>query len=113
MEKKQKNDPYFIDFPQRVRKIQEAMAREDLDVYLALADGLDVDAPLGDACRAAFAEAVAAAGLSPAFVTEQVMTLPTLDGVREGCSQLVELSRLELNTKAGPGPMLTLPVGSR
>ncbi|MFY9398506.1 MAG: M24 family metallopeptidase [Desulfomonilia bacterium] len=34
MEKKQNNDPYFIDFPQRVRKIQEAMAREDLDVYL-------------------------------------------------------------------------------
>ncbi len=28
-------------------------------------------------------------------------------------SLLVELSRLELNTKAGPGPMLTLPVGSR
>lgn len=28
-------------------------------------------------------------------------------------SLLVELSRLELNTKAGPGPMLTLPVGAR
>lgn len=28
-------------------------------------------------------------------------------------SLLVELSRLELNTKAGPGPVLTLPVGAR
>ena len=28
-------------------------------------------------------------------------------------SLLVELSRLELNTKASPGPMLTLPVGAR
>jgi hypothetical protein len=28
-------------------------------------------------------------------------------------SLLVELSRLELNNKAGPGPMLTLPVGAR
>lgn len=27
-------DPYFIDFPQRIRDIQAAMAREGLDVYL-------------------------------------------------------------------------------
>jgi hypothetical protein len=26
---------------------------------------------------------------------------------------LVELSRLELNAKAGPGPLLTLPIGTR
>ena len=27
-------DPYFIDFPRRIRDIQAAMAREGLDVYL-------------------------------------------------------------------------------
>lgn len=29
-----KEDPYYIDFPQRIRMIQEEMAREGLDVYL-------------------------------------------------------------------------------
>ena len=29
-----KNDPYYIDFPGRIRSIQEAMARENIDVYL-------------------------------------------------------------------------------
>ncbi len=33
---------------------------KDLDVYLGLADGLEVPAPLGDACRAEFAAAVEA-----------------------------------------------------
>ena len=28
------NDPYFIDFPGRIRAIQEAMAEMDIDVYL-------------------------------------------------------------------------------
>jgi Xaa-Pro aminopeptidase len=28
------NDPYFIDFPDRIKKIQTAMQEEDLDVYL-------------------------------------------------------------------------------
>jgi Xaa-Pro aminopeptidase len=30
----QKNDPYFIDFPERVKKMQEEMAKEKIDVYL-------------------------------------------------------------------------------
>ena len=28
-------DPYFIDFPQRVRELQEAMGEQGIDVYLA------------------------------------------------------------------------------
>lgn len=28
------NDPYFIDFPKRIRDIQSAMAEQDIDVYL-------------------------------------------------------------------------------
>jgi len=30
----EKNDPYFIDFPRRIRDIQIEMARENIDVYL-------------------------------------------------------------------------------
>ena len=33
-EKKDTQDPYFIDFPGRIRRIQEAMQQENLDVYL-------------------------------------------------------------------------------
>ena len=29
-----RNDPYFIDFPKRVRDVQAAMQAEDIDVYL-------------------------------------------------------------------------------
>ena len=29
-----KDDPYYIDFPQRVKYIQEAMGEQDIDVYL-------------------------------------------------------------------------------
>jgi len=29
-----RNDPYFIDFPERIRRIQAEMAKEDIDVYL-------------------------------------------------------------------------------
>ena len=32
--KKPDRDPYFIDFPARIRAIQAEMQREDLDVYL-------------------------------------------------------------------------------
>ena len=28
------NDPYFIDFPKRIKDIQQAMHRQDVDVYL-------------------------------------------------------------------------------
>jgi hypothetical protein len=28
------NDPYFIDFPARIRAIQAEMAKENIDVYL-------------------------------------------------------------------------------
>ena len=31
---KDKNDPYFIDFPGRIKSIQEAMQKESIDVYL-------------------------------------------------------------------------------
>ncbi len=34
MKKTALNDPYFIDFPQRLLQIQERMAAEDIDVYL-------------------------------------------------------------------------------
>jgi len=28
------NDPYFIDFPKRIRDIQAAMGEQEIDVYL-------------------------------------------------------------------------------
>lgn len=34
MELQQHNDPYFIDFPGRIRALQAAMAEHDIDVYL-------------------------------------------------------------------------------
>ena len=29
-----KNDPYFIDFPARIKSIQAAMTKENIDLYL-------------------------------------------------------------------------------